>query len=206
MKLFKFRPLLLLILFLIPVLVQAQDRNTEGQITISYELRFNESDFERLKSMSAEEGISMEKFGIWMERAGNVMIKIESPKENGFTGESSLVMFLTDAGGRVLNKQQVGLKVSTRPGVLSSATGGQLGRAASMTGFKTFIPQGHYPPQMKEWKSQREAEREAIELAQRAMRSTRSTHAIVVMALPAVQSKGEASIFPGLAVFTGVLE
>lgn len=197
---------LTVVILFVSILTIHPDAYSQDQYAneLSYELRFNENDFERLKAMSGKESIATEEFGNWMARAGNVMIKVTDSGEN-FDGSGNLQLFVIDSSGRVVSEETVGLRVSTVPDMLGNAMNGGLGRAMTSTGPGSFVPTGYHVPQMKTLESQDQAQKEAIQMARRVIGSSEAEHAIVVMAMPAEQ-RFELQTSPGVVIFTGSLK
>jgi len=180
--------------------VVAQETYEEVKTTY-IELRFDEGGFETMKRNTEEKGISPSELGSWMERSGNVMIKIE-----WIGGESRPHLFMVytvDSRGNIRGKESLKVQLSERPTTLGQLTGGMLPRiTGELLAFDVFMPMDMFIPQMDYADSPQTAERLMSEVTQRAIRSSGSEMAVVVMVVPDEQEYSS-KVSPGIAVFTG---
>lgn len=174
--------------------VVAQDKSTY------IEIRFDESGFETMKRNAGEKGMTPSDLGSWMERSGNVMLKIEGVE--GIPPHLFMV-YIIDSRGNMTGKESLQVKLSERPTTLGQITGGMLPRiTGGLMAFDAFMAVDMFIPQMDYADSPQTAERFMRDAAQRAIRSSQSEMAVVVMVVPDEQ-KYSSRVSPGVAVFTG---
>lgn len=180
--------------------VCAQER-FEGDKAMYIELRFDESGFETMKRTVGEKGISPTDLGAWMERSGNVMIKIESAFST--IPPHQLTVFTIDSRGMMTGKESTQVQISERPTSLGQTTRGMMSRlTGGLMAFDAFMAVDMFIPQMDYADSPQTAEKLMVNVAQQAIRTSRSEMAMVVMIVPD-QQKYDSRVSPGVAIFTG---
>lgn len=179
--------------------VFAQDRSEEEKATY-IELRFDEAGFETMKRSAGEKGITPSDLGAWMERSGNVMIKIDGIYSNP---SYQLAVFTIGSRGNMTGKESTQVQISERPTSLGQVTRGMMPRlAGGLMAFDAFMAVDMFIPQMDYADSPQTAEKLMVDVAQQAIRSSRSEMAVVVMIVPDEQ-KYNSRVSPGVAIFTG---
>jgi len=121
----------------------------------------------------------------------------------GGTAYHLFIVYIIDSRGNITGKESLKVQLSERPTTLGQITGGMLPRiTGELMAFDVFMPMDMFIPQMDYADSPQTAERLMSEVTQRAIRSSGSEMAVVVMVVPDEQEYSS-KVSPGIAVFTG---
>lgn len=179
----------------------AQDRFEKIKVTY-IELRFDEAAFETMKRNAGEKGISPADLGSWMDRSGNVMLKIEGV-EGELVPPHTLSVFAIDSRGNITGRESGQAQLTERPALLGQATRNMMpGLTDGLMAFDAFMAVDMFIPQTDYISSPLEAERMMRDSAMRAMRSSGTENAIVMMIIPEGRSF-DYRVSPGMVIFTG---
>lgn len=165
------------------------------------ELQIDEPAFNRLKAELTNNSISLGDFSAWIERHSNIFSTSGVSEQER---EGLLKVYLFNSNRQLLGESEINLiGISDSPLPLSRVRETPLTHLLqSQFSVNRFTPDDMYSPHMNYIRSSAEINRLASDLAQRAMRSSNSDHALILLAIPKQERFAE-PISPASVVFTG---
>lgn len=175
-----------------------------GKTFEGIEFQIDESSFNRLKSGLRDKTIAIDDFAIWIERNSNIYTTSEISEQDR---AGLMKVYLLNSNRQLLGESEITLmSISDSPSPLSRVSETQLSfLLQSQFDINRFMPDDIYSPHMNYIRSSAETNRLASDIAQRAMRSSNSEHALVLMVIPK-QERFPNPVSPASIVFTGTFE
>lgn len=196
---------IVLTLLLIVGCINIEQVKSQAGENIYINLRFSEPEFMNMKTSAGDGAISDSELGRWMGISGNVMAQWPEDRGERFVGQVSV--YLINSRGMIQSQSTIqGNHFEERPVSLAQFTNGAFSRIIQGDmDFEEYGAVDMFIPQMNYIRSEAEAGRMATDIARRAIRSSGSDHALVVIIIPS-GSRYDVPVRPGGAVFTGTFE